>query len=555
MKPGRRRKGKPGGDEPNLSCLPQWLREDKQKLRAIMKGEDDATLLQLWLSSLAGQEGAESSEEQGQQQRGGQNQQELGLELLALGMPQGSASTSASATDKRDLEALRYALATSAAPTSITDDEDDEDDAATRTAAQLRRKVNNILAPRLKALRRPAEEATASPSTPAAAGAEPLAALESWLDRIEDWADAPSEDDAEPSQSINSSTKFDLLLRIRALQQELAACLASSSTADAPAAVTTSPRGSAPRSPDVAAVSRRLLREERIRTLRSSIADWYGSTTRRLLLSSATSHHARRPLFSDLFADSATSGLEGVATLESIAADGACPRAAITLGLARPGVYLEHFAATEEATLREGTEQGVAAEGVRRERLSKLKGLLGQKSQPEREPRTPSKKRKRGGRAAREDDDEEDEQPSSSSANEAQTDLSVAYSLLLEAGGPGGGTRGRLVNLDDWYRAWLAVRGSPTAAKSKDGNEGEADPQARFALALSTLALLGYVKKTTRGAGGGGRTKADGKGSGQSQRGAPGVRVAKVGGWDRVLGLREEEGLEVVDGEQEEEDE
>lgn len=271
--------------------------------------------------------------------------------------------------------------------------------------------------------------------------------------------------------------------------------------------------------------------------MRTSIADWYGATVRKLVLSAPASR--QRPLFSDAFPDESGGDAERVAGLEAISADGACPRSAITLALARPGVYLEHFAAAAE--VREEQEQdqdsGVGKEvEERRKRLHRLKVMVGHEGagRTNGTPQTPQKgrgKRKRPADGRNEDDNGEDKRHSSS-VSQAQTDLSVAYSLFLEAGGPGGGTRGRLVNLDDWYRAWLAVR-SPSS-----GGKEDADAQARFALALSTLALLGYIKRTTRGGGGGGRgRKGEAPASG---RGVAGVRVAKVGGWDRVLGMEQE---------------
>jgi hypothetical protein len=151
----------------------------------------------------------------------------------------------------------------------------------------------------------------------------------------------------------------------------------------------------------------------------------------------------------------------------------------------------------------------------------------------------------------------------------AQTDLSTAFNLLREAGGAGTGVKGRLVEVVDWFHAWCSLQqqqqlhsngyethlngtsstSTPAGKKRKPAPEtpASAEPvagapslQARFALALSSLALLGYIKKTAKRS---------------ARGGAGGALVLKVGGWDKIPGLVEQEGQGEGGGEEVQEEE
>lgn len=155
----------------------------------------------------------------------------------------------------------------------------------------------------------------------------------------------------------------------------------------------------------------------------------------------------------------------------------------------------------------------------------------------------------------------------------SQTDLSTAFNLLREAGGAGTGVKGRLVEVVDWFHAWCSLQQQQQQQQRSNGDEthlngassaststspgkkrktalgtpasaeqvaGAPSLQARFALALSSLALLGYIKKTAKRS---------------ARGGAGGALVLKVGGWDKIPGLVEHEGIGEGDAEEVQEEE
>lgn len=149
------------------------------------------------------------------------------------------------------------------------------------------------------------------------------------------------------------------------------------------------------------------------------------------------------------------------------------PRSHITIALSRPHLYLQHFADVIEASQQSSPSSAGDDDERMQSALRTLQLTLSSSSSP----------------------------PSSSSSPETQTDLSRAFDLLREAGGPGTGVKGRMVNLYDWYQAWLA----------SGGMQHDDHTQVNFSLVLSTLALMGYIRKTRKG---------------------NGEFVLKTGGWD-----------------------
>lgn len=147
------------------------------------------------------------------------------------------------------------------------------------------------------------------------------------------------------------------------------------------------------------------------------------------------------------------------------------PRSHITVALSRPHLYLQHFVDVVESSQRSSSPSFSDDEKMQ-QALQTLRATLSSSSSP-----------------------------SLLSSDETQTDLSRAFDLLREAGGPGTGVKGRMINLYDWYQAWLA----------SGGMQHDDQTQVNFSLALSTLAGMGYIRKTRKG---------------------NGEFVLKTGGWD-----------------------
>lgn len=408
---------------------------------------------------------------------------QIGLELIKTfpGLP-------ASELDVT-LSSLRQSLSNAVVTTDGTDASKKE---AQHTIALLRQEVQGVLAPILRALRRNETET----------GGIPISQVEAWLDRIEDWALAAKETlrgGADSTvQPVDDTDRSRILQGVRALQQELSQSSAArrlQSSVDSSATTANADR--------VDAVSRQLKQEEALRDFRKHACDWFADEIRQLLVPQARL---------DLVEGSITSSLQLAVALESLL--NPSPRSNVTLALARPELYLQHFSLSAHIALAEasvGAQEGYHEQPTsERLRLNRLNELLATKPHP---------------------------QGQSSSTPRIQTDLSLAYSLLREAGGPGTGVKGRLINVYDWYQAWCigaSTDADASASSEKNGTSATGaaaaavapaskqtpGQQARFALALSTLALLGYIKRTR-------------KGNGQA--------VLKVGGWDLVPGEEQEQ--------------
>lgn len=439
----------------------------------------------------------------------------LGLEFIRSLLKRTMSSSIALSTEEQqdnDIQDLRYLLLVT--PTSIDAATSRED--ATKAARVLRQRIKEMIGPSLNALRRGESDA----------GALLLTSVDEWLDEVEDLlegyngAENRTVESDEHSQSpqaavgVQQSVLRELLSEVRALQQELR--IASDGSAKAQSSSTQGQDGAVPESARFDAVQQQLLREEMLRTFRSKLADWFANAVRHLLIAA--------PIVDPFQGPSAGEAL--AARVEALL--NPTPRTSTTLAMARPHIYLEQFALSSRALL---TQQSSTE--------SKLKGASGPDNAD--------------GVAAAEDGhnvaltasggsyqaetmekltanlvkllqlDRQQQRSSSHGEDETlslQTDLSLAYNLLREAGGAGSGDKGRMVNVYDWYQAWTASlqrhqKSSTDSEADEDGGGHSSGLQARFALALSTLALMGYIKKTKKG---------------------EGEAVLKVGGWDSIPG-------------------
>ncbi|CAO1618075.1 unnamed protein product [Parajaminaea phylloscopi] len=415
---------------------------DRDVLRKVM--EDDEALLRFVLNR--------------GRSRQGPNTRLIGMKLMAA-MPHADASAAVQYTE--GLSALRFALALSTRDVRVPR-------LLERENAVLREGLKQLLTPVLSSIRRSETEM----------GALSVKAVELWLEQAEDTVVALREGVTPvPGGELDS-----LLQDIRGFQQALSHA-ASSKTQNTHDSHDTAAPGAA--SSDE--VSQRLMREEKVRETRKQIADWLGSTTRRLLLP---------PGRLELDRIDSEQVLQLSATVNTLLDPS--PRAELTLALAKPSIYLEHFALSAHASLVEESSTSSADElAAKQTQMQRLARMLANKQ-------------------ARVD-----------GGDRLQTDLSIAYNLLREAGGLGTGVKGRVINVLDWFHAWTlgasVNRGADTrtttngtrsaASGAKEQDQGPL--QARFALCLSELALLGYIKRTR-------------KGNGQG--------VLKVGGWDMVPG-------------------
>lgn len=161
----------------------------------------------------------------------------------------------------------------------------------------------------------------------------------------------------------------------------------------------------------------------------------------------------------------ATTGIDLAIAVESLLFPS--PRQHITVALSRPHLILQHFRDAIQTTDKDQQPLDAKTQAA----LKSLEASLRRKKKPT---------------------------TLHELSNELQTDLSRAFEMLREAGGPGTGVKGRMINLYDWYRAWLQDEEDKTA-------------QARFSLVLSTLSMMGYIRKTRKG---------------------NGTLVLKTGGWD-----------------------
>lgn len=294
--------------------------------------------------------------------------------------------------------------------------------------ASLRKRLADTLAPSLRALRRSENED----------GGMTLTQLDEWLDSLEDWAMAVQDENlvANDLQSIRSFQQQLHIARVDA--EESTVAVNGTSTDD--------------ESSRIDQIEKKLQRDEALRGLRGSIADWYAAAVRSRI---------PRPLRTMQLMAPARWGTETAVAIESLLFPS--PRAHTNLALSHPQLYLQHFADCVD---------DVDADAKMQSAVDTLRASLTNTKQP------------------------------------VQTDLSRAFNLLKEAGGPGTGVRGRMINLYDWYQAWLPSGGDGAASSSSSSSL-----QARFALALSTLSMMGYIRKTRKG---------------------NGELVLKTGGWDLV---------------------
>lgn len=347
----------------------------------------------------------------------------------------------------------------SVAFTVLTSSDDNDSQVAT-----LRKQVNDRLVPILRnKIRRSETE-----------GGLSMLQLEKLLDEIEDWATQrlaafPSNDEMDLDQDedeldmLGPSTKTVGNAQKGQLHDSISKFLDAFRDFQQRFSTTNRSIVNGSQLAHVEAVELKLRTEEELRDLRKSMADLLLSTVRSLLFPDSTKRIA------SIFPDMAN---QTTAMLESLVAPS--PRTHTILALARPQVYLEHF-------LHAAKHQNAAANVLDPTLLSQLEQQL-------------------------------------KSDVTSSTDLSLCYNLLLEAGGAGTGVKGRLINVFDWFGAWkTSLRlASTSSANGKQTDDVEENLQARFSLALSTLALLGYIKKT--------------------KKGKMGELLLKVGGWDLVLG-------------------
>ncbi|CAO1616485.1 unnamed protein product [Sympodiomycopsis kandeliae] len=306
----------------------------------------------------------------------------------------------------------------------------------------LRKRIGDVLAPALRSIRRSDSEE----------GGLPVPQLEQWLDRLEDWEQKRTQHTTIVGENSDARGPSGLLHQVRCFQQELHSTY---SVAQANG-TSSSTEVKDEESSRLSKVEDKLKRDEALRDLRGRIADWFASEVRTRL-------RQTRPTILDSL--SSFSGRSMAVAIESLLFPS--PRSHAILALSRPQLFLQHYADCHRSDAQHHDNDGL------RQAVQTLQRSLGTSGK--------------------------------SSHDEVQTDVSLAFNLLREAGGPGTGVRGRMINLYDWYQAWLSSSSRTT------GQE-----QARFALALSTLAMLGFIRKTRKG---------------------NGELVLKVGGWDIVPGL------------------
>lgn len=409
-----------------------------------------------------------------------QRKENLGIELLHA-VPHIDAAVGEKFREK--VASFRLALAL---VTTTVDGSPSGASEAEQGISSLRQALQDLLTPVLRSVRRNETEL----------GGLNFATVEGWLDSMEDLILAhreratPEGDAMAKSRNPMNKDVEHILGQVRALQQSLnRANTSREQPRDGPSSVNpTTLSGAA----QAEIVSGRLMREENLRGIRKDIVDWFSGLVRRLLIP--------QPRI-DLVKGNQERLLRLAATVEGMI--NPSPRANMTLALSKPSIYLEHFSLSAHATILErqrSSKKGTADAKRPSEELAcieRLNHLLAR------------------------------EKPSLQSIGGLHTDLSLAYALLREAGGLGAGIKGRLINVFDWYHAWclgadvqltkekdLKVTGG-AASREHTAETEKQDLRARFALALSQLALLGYIKRTS-------------KGNGQA--------VLKVGGWDVLPG-------------------
>ncbi|PWN20046.1 hypothetical protein BCV69DRAFT_277843 [Microstroma glucosiphilum] len=492
-------RGEADSDTPDLAVLPEGLNNGRALRKLLM---DDGFLLQHCSSMFR----RDQALLWGDKEIGLSMLAEIVLPLADLGdhAPASALDRDASTIHKQAITSVRFALLANRS--------------ASEKDSPLRKKVSDLLAPSLRALRRTDSE-----------GGLSISFLDTWLDKAEDWAQgltASSSGTDLSETSVNTASTSEatvvqerMLEQIRTLQQSLK--IFRDQVGDVPASGDAS-EVAASEEERVKIVQRKLRTEEGLRAFRKECADWVGAEVRSLLLGNPphTSLFPTSASASALSSDASeeAAGEDFTATLESLLSPS--PRQNLSLALARPEVYLAHFLTSAKA------DSPLPSSGVKTRVVEQLAPLVHGKR--------------------------------------AQTDLSTAFNLLREAGGAGTGVKGRLIEVVDWFHAWCSLQqqqqtrsngdethrngssstSTPSSRKRKSaletpgttsteqGTDASAlspSLQARFALALSSLALLGYIKKTAKRS---------------ARGGAGGALVLKVGGWDMIPGLTGRDGEE-----------
>lgn len=250
-------RGEAESDTPDLALLPEGL-NTRTALRKLLT--DDAFLLQ-HCSSLSQRDQALMWGEK-----------EIGLSMLAEIVlpladvsdqaPASALSRDASVIHKQVITSLRFALLTNLS----TKDKD----------SPLRKKVADLLAPSLRALRRTDSE-----------GGLSISFLDTWLDKAEDWAQGlvassdpfdSSDSPADPPSTSGATVIQERMLeQIRTLQQSLK--IFRDQVGDVAASGNAS-EVAASEEERVKVVQRKLRTEEGLRAFRKECADWVGAEIR-----------------------------------------------------------------------------------------------------------------------------------------------------------------------------------------------------------------------------------------------------------------------------------
>jgi hypothetical protein len=250
-------RGEADSDTPELAFLPEGL-NTRSALRKLLT--DDGYLLQ-HSCTLAHRDQAHAWGEK-----------EIGLGMLAEIVlpladvndqtPASALSRDASVIHKQAISSLRFALLTR----TSTKEKD----------SPLRKKVADLLAPSLRALRRTDSE-----------GGLSISFLDTWLDKAEDWAQGlvtssgctDSSDSLADTPSTSGATVVQerMLEQIRTLQQSLK--IFRDQVGDLPARGDTS-EVAASEEERVKVVQRKLRTEEGLRAFRKECADWVGAEVR-----------------------------------------------------------------------------------------------------------------------------------------------------------------------------------------------------------------------------------------------------------------------------------
>lgn len=216
-------------EEPELSFLPPIL-QDGKALKAIL--QDDEALFGAMPALVHGHISAWQDRS------------------LAWNMLRQAPHTSVDTIAPQSLDSFTTLMITSTtAPADVT------------TSLTIRKGLNDLLAPLLRAIRRGENEE----------GGLAIAELEQWLDRLEDWA-APLQADGIPMHSEDFLAE--LLQSIRCFQQELYTTQSSINDLDAESAICSEEASR------FTQVEKQLQRDEALRASRGRIADWFANTLR-----------------------------------------------------------------------------------------------------------------------------------------------------------------------------------------------------------------------------------------------------------------------------------